>query len=150
MASDYYSQQLTEIEGLLLSRKKLMCSNVPLSGLDCIIDGRMTTLAKNATFSELQKDAALLLSKVTQIRQEMEASKFNLAAVDELATRIIHSMYYQAQVKEKDYRGSEQEISRLLTQLQHEDSKDSNAERYRRRLKSFERKLVVFDTYQID
>ncbi|KAL8924185.1 MAG: hypothetical protein Q9208_004149 [Pyrenodesmia sp. 3 TL-2023] len=48
------------------------------------------------------------------------------------------------------YRGLEQDISRLLTRLQHEDSNDKHAEQYSRRLKSLKRKLVYFDTYQID
>lgn len=48
------------------------------------------------------------------------------------------------------YLGSEQEMSRLLTQLQHKHSRDSNAQQYRRRLKSLKRKLVFVDTYQID
>ncbi len=101
MNPNYYPQQLAEILSLLLSRKKLVCSNVPLSGLDCIIEGRMAVLAKNAAFAELQNNATFLLSQVTQIRQDMEALRFDLTAVDELATRIIRSMYYLAHVKEQ-------------------------------------------------
>lgn len=52
--------------------------------------------------------------------------------------------------EDHDYRGLEQDVSRLLTQLQHEDSNDRHAEQYSRRLKSLKRKLIYFDTYQID
>lgn len=114
MAYNGLPQELAEVESLLLSRKRLVSSNVTLPALDAIIDRRMAIIVRNATHADLDKDGALLLGKVTQIRQDMEALKFDLTAVDDLATHIIRAMNNGEQVatKVRSYNGF---TRRLLT-----------------------------------
>ncbi|KAI4184026.1 MAG: hypothetical protein LQ346_006196 [Caloplaca aetnensis] len=103
MAYNGLPQELAEVESLLLSRKRLVSSNVTLPALDAIIDRRMAIIVRNATHADLDKDGALLLGKVTQIRQDMEALKFDLTAVDDLATHIIRAMNNGEQVATKPF-----------------------------------------------
>ncbi|KAL9009651.1 MAG: hypothetical protein Q9173_005343 [Seirophora scorigena] len=101
MATNEFQKALADVESLLRSRKGLAGSNVPLAGLDILITRRLSSAADRIRGYGLQLQGPLLLSQITHTRKEMESLGFDLAAVDEVASRFLDQMCRDERVEQK-------------------------------------------------
>ncbi|KAL8751374.1 MAG: hypothetical protein Q9184_006091 [Pyrenodesmia sp. 2 TL-2023] len=83
-----FHRALTDIKSLLQSRERLVDSEVAIVGLDRIIFARVSSLLHRTTTLNVEDNGVVLLSEITQIRQQMETARFNLARVDDLAAKV--------------------------------------------------------------
>ncbi|KAL8956207.1 MAG: hypothetical protein Q9193_006203, partial [Seirophora villosa] len=101
MPINEFQKALADVESLLLSRKRLAGSSVPLVGLDRLIVRHLSIAANWIRGSSLQLQGPLLLSQITHTRKEMESLGFDLAAVDEVASKFLHQMCRDQQIEQK-------------------------------------------------
>lgn len=101
MAANEFQKALADVESLLLSRKRLPGSNVPLVGLDRLIVRHLSIAAHRIRGYDLQLQGPLLLSQITHTRKEMESLGFELAAVDEVASEFLDQMCRDQQIEQK-------------------------------------------------
>ncbi|KAI4184131.1 MAG: hypothetical protein LQ348_004591 [Seirophora lacunosa] len=106
MAANEFQKALADVESLLLSRKRLPGSNVPLVGLDRLIVRHLSIAAHRIRGYDLQLQGPLLLSQITHTRKEMESLGFELAAVDEVASEFLDQMCRDQQIEQKDVMSS--------------------------------------------
>lgn len=92
MATNEFQKALADVESLLLPRKRLAGSNVPLVGLDRLILRHLSIAADRIRGYSVQLQGPLLLSQITHTRQEMECLGFDLAAVDEVVSEFLDRM----------------------------------------------------------